>query len=194
MNKSLLEELNLDLNTRGKGQIKLFSFNPVTGVIHKMIEKENLVLYSGADILAKLLSGDSRYAVNTMFMEFTSAAVTVPTFDRTGGIAYYAGLAADPDIDYLRLPLTVNPQIDSSDDALYVGNRVTFFGISEGTAGRWGKTFTDGVKVYGAALAAAVDVNDPTQDVVFSRAYAGIDSITKASGFEIGVSWTIQFS
>jgi hypothetical protein len=192
----LFEQLKLDVNTRGKGLIRLFSFDPRTGIIRKMIERENLVLYGGADILAKLLSGDPKYAVNTMYLEFSNIAPAIPSFDRTGGVSYYNGLAADPNVDFLRVPLTVNPVIDSSDPVLYLGNRVTFFGVSEGTTGFHGKTFGPVAPstVYGAALVAAPDVLDQSQDVVFSRAYAGIGSVTKEAGFEIGVTWTIQFN
>jgi hypothetical protein len=199
MDKGLIEQLSLDVNTKGKGAIKLFAFNPKTRVLRKLIERENLVLYGGADILAKLLSGDPKYAINTMYLEFINLAnpadpVPAPTFDRSGGVTYYTGLTGTQ--DFLRVPLVVTPIIDSSDTGLYAGNRVTFFGVSEGMSGFHGLPFNSAVNsaVYGAGLVAAPSITDQSNDVVFSRVYTGIDKVLKESGFEIGVTWTIQFN
>lgn len=188
-----------DLARDARGDVKIFSFDPRTGVVHKLLEKQNLILYSGADVLAKLLAGQ-RTPVNAMYMEFKNLAapgdsITPPTFDREGGISYYNGLATSPDTDFLRIPLTVNPTIESS-DGVYGGNQVVFFGVSEGTAGFHGKSFLDTANsaVFGAALVAAPDLADQSQDLVFSRIYSGIDKVLKVAGHQIGVTWTIRFN
>lgn len=199
--KVLRELENYPLDKAAKGIFRVFAFNPKTGAIRKMIEKNNLILYSGADILAQVLVGKPTYAIDTMYLEFknlpmSTDPITPPTFDRTGGIEYYTGLSSSPDVDFLRVPLTVSPLIDSSNAALYVGNQVTFFGISEGTFGFFGKPFNvvSNSAVYGAALVATPDLSDQSQDAVFSRAYAGVDKVLKETGEEIGVTWTIRFN
>ncbi len=183
-----------------RGDVQFCLFNPKTGQIKKLIEKRNLVLYSGADILARLLSGDPSFGVNAMYLEFKNLAdpsdpITPPPFDRTGGIAYYNGLASSPDTDFLRVPLAVSPAFTAS-DVNYTGNQVTFFAQSEGLSGFHGKLFgpANNSAVYGAGLIAAPDLPDQSQDRVFSRVYAGIDKVLKESGFEIGVTWTIRFN
>lgn len=189
------------LNRNAEGVIRIFSFDPKTLLIKSVVEKHNLILYSGADILAKCLTGDATYAVSSMFMEFKnlpspSDPITPPAFDRSGGIAYYTGLAASLDTDYLRVPLVASPDFASSDDTYYENNQVTFFAISEGSTGVHGKTFSpvSNSAVYGAALVATPEPTQPTQDVVFSRVYSGVGKVLKESGFEIGITWTVRMN
>jgi len=188
-----------DLARQARGDVKIFSFDPKTGIVYRLLEKRNLILYSGADVLASLLAGQNT-PVNAMYMEFKNLAdpadsITPPAFDREGGISYYNGLSSSPDTDFLRIPLTVNPTIESS-DAVYAGNQVVFFGVSEGTVGFHGKSFLDTANsaVFGAALVAAPDLTDQSQDMVFSRIYSGIDKVLKVAGHQIGITWTIRFN
>jgi hypothetical protein len=190
---------NFDLSRDAHGTVRIFSFDPRTNIIHKMIVKHNLILYGGADILASLLAGRGT-PVNAMYMEYKNLAspgdlITPPAFDREGGISYYNGLSSSPDIDFLRIPLTVNPTVEAS-DVVYSGNQVVFFGVSEGTTGFHGKSFLDTVNsaVFGAALVAAEDLGDQSQDIVFSRIYSGIDKVLKMAGHQIGITWTIRFN
>src|SRR5260221_9599046 len=93
-----------NLNQEAKGKATFFSFSEESGVVNKLIHKNNLILYSGADILAKLLSNAQGYGVTTMYMEFKnlgspSDPITPPVFDRTGGIDYYNGLSGSTDTD-----------------------------------------------------------------------------------------------
>ena len=184
-----------------KGMVRLFSFNPKTGQIRSMIEKQNLILYSGADVLARCLAGDATYAISSMLMEFKnlpspSDPITPPAFDRSGGIAYYNGLSSSPDTDYVRVPLVSSPDFTTSDAIYYQGNEATYFAISEGSTGVHGKAFGPGSNsaVYGAALVATPDPVQPSSDVVFSRAYSGIGKLLKEAGFEIGITWTIRMN
>lgn len=190
---------NFDLSRDAHGMARIFSFDPLTNIIHKMIVKRNLILFGGADVLAALIAGRGS-AVNAMYMEYKNLAspglsITPPAFDREGGISYYSGLSGSPDIDFLRIPLTVNPTIEAS-DVVYGGNQVVFFGVSEGAVGFHGKSFLDtsNSAVFGAALVAAADLGDQSQDVVFSRIYSGIDKVLKVAGHQIGVTWTIRFN
>jgi len=189
------------LDKCAKGRARFFLFNPNTGQIKQIIDTQNLVLYSGADILAKCLSGDTTYAVASMYLEFKNLAdpgdpITPPAFDREGGIGYYNDLASSPDTDYLRVPLMTAPDFSSSDADLYTGNQALFFAMSEGTTGIHAKAFGPATNsaVYGAALVATPDPLVPANDVVFSRTYTGIGKILKEAGFEIGVSWTMRFN
>jgi hypothetical protein len=192
-NVKKLEDYCLD--AQAKGSIRIFSFNKETGEITTLIERPNLILYSGADILANVVSGNPAYAINVMYIEYenTAGTPTPPAYDRTGGFAYYNGLVTPKDI--IRVPLITQPDISSSDVALYDGNQPTFFSVSEGSVGAVaGINFNSASnsKVYGAALVAAPDINDRAQDKVFSRVYFN-DPIAKQTGHEIGVTWVIRF-
>lgn len=195
--KTILQRYPLDKDAQGLFRLYLFDS---AGVPIRMVERKNLILFSGADVMARVLGGQADYKVAAMYMEFKNLAdpndpITPPAYDRTGGIAYYNGLASSPDTDFLRIPLELNPALGSS-GVDYESNQVTFFGISEGTTGFHGKPFNAAVNsaVYGGALIATPDQDDQAQDVVFSRAYAGIDKILKSNGFQIGITWTIQFN
>lgn len=189
-----------DLARSVKGFVRFYARELSSGRTSKVIERPNLVLFEGADVLAQLLSGARGYHVNTMYLEFKNLAapgdaITPPSFDRGDGIAYYNGLISSPDTDFLRVPLTVGPLVESSGGD-YAGNQTTFFGISEGTVGFHGKPFlpSSNSAIFGAALIASPDPADQSLDKVYARVYTGIDKILKQTGFEIGVTWTTRFN
>jgi hypothetical protein len=189
-----------DLSRAAKSLVRFYARELDTGKTSKVIERPNLVLYEGADILAQLLSGARGYHVNTMYLEFKNLAapgdaIVPPSFGRGDGIAYYNGLISSLDTDFLRVPLTVSALVEASGGD-YAGNQDTFFGISEGTVGFHGKPFlpSSNSAVFGAALIAAPDPTDQSQDKVYARVYTGIDKILKQTGFEIGVTWTTRFN
>lgn len=171
-----------------------------TGRVFQTIHSNNLVLYSGADILALLLAGHPEYKIGAMYMEFMNLAdpddpITPPAFDRSGGIDYYTGLASSPNVDYLRVPIVLNP-VNSPSGSNYVANRATFFAISEGVVGVNGKEFSAAANsaIYGAALVSTPDFQDPSKDVVYSRDYAEIGKQLKQTGFQTGITWVQQFN
>jgi hypothetical protein len=188
-----------------RGDVVFYTREIVTRKFIQIVRKRNLILYGAADAMAQMLAGTPGYHVATMYMEFKNLAapgdpITLPTFDRSGGIDYYNGLVASADTDFLRLPIHINPGFSTSDAANYANNKTTFFATSEGTAGFHGKPFGSGANsaVYGAALVASPDPEDQAEDIVFSRTYATLVSgwsaaLPKESGTEIGVDWTIRF-
>lgn len=189
-----------DLKKQTFSPVRYQLINPKTGFVKQTINSNNLVLYGAADILALLLSGHPEYKIGAMYIEFKNLAdpsdpITPPSFDRSGGLAYYTGLASSPDTDYLRVPIVLNPTLSSSDEELYVSNQATFFAISEGVVGVNGKEFSAAMNsaVYGAALVSTPDFADPTADIVYSRDYADIGKLLKETGFEIGVTWMQRF-
>ncbi len=170
----------------------------------RLLCMENRVLFGGADIQARLIGGDSEFKIGAMYFEYEnltspSDPIVAPSFDRSGGLAYYQSLPSPK--DYLRVPITVGATILSSDALLYVGNQTTFFALTGGTAGVLGRPFAAGSNstVYGVALAATPVLADPTQDIVFSRAYfpddgSGSNKFLKTVGASIGNSWPIRFN
>ena len=173
--------------------VKFMLFDPRTKEVKKVIQRSNLVLYGGADILALLIAGNSNYKLNAMYIEFQNTGgvpVSPPSFNRSGGRLYYDGLTG---ADYLRVPILTSPALSKS-SAYYENNQAAFFAMTEGVAGVHGTPFNTTSEVYGAALVATPDVGDQSRDIVFSRVYTEIGSIQKEVGHEIGVTWTIRFN
>lgn len=188
------------LPNHSMGQVGFRLFNPKTGATRKMIQRRNSVLYSGADLLARLLATGAP-KLNAMYIEFKNLAAPVdpivpPAYDRSGGLAYYNGLDSSPDTDFIRVPLLAEPARTSSDAELYDANQLTIFAQTEGLVGFHGKPFSPSANsaVFGAALIGSPDLGDQTQDLVFARVYTGIDKLLKEEGHEIGVTWVVRLT
>ena len=159
----------------------------------------NDILFGWAGNTAKLLTqGLTNFRISGMFLEFENnggAPVTPPTFDRTGGLSYYQGLALSATRDYIRVPVTA-ATLESSDEAQFPdGNVMTFFAQTRGVVGVHGKSFSDAEdsRVFGGGLVAIVDEADDTQDIVFSRFYFdAADQQIKLPSSQIGLEWEIE--
>lgn len=164
----------------------------------------NAILYEWGAILGNLLTRKGlNYGIAAVYVEFANVAtpgdvVAAPSFDRgpASGVDYYNSLVDSADTDYLRVPL-IATSLASSDLTKYPkGNEPAFFAQTTGVVGVHGKTFSDAVNsvVFGAALIAAVDDNDPTRDLVFSRFYTDPDrQIAKLPNNQVGIEWKIAF-
>jgi hypothetical protein len=174
---------------KSKGSVQVGTFNTETGELRVLDGGPNIIVYEGVDLLAAILAGQP-YDINTMYMEFTNGVVPTVTPDPADGRDYYAALESGlSDRDYIRVTLTANPTRESTDETKFTGNKINYFAMSTGaTAGRGGKAFTTGSKVYGVALVAAPDVDDASQDVVFSRSYNFTEK-TKQVNEEISIAW-----
>lgn len=160
--------------------------------------KKNLVLNQWGTIVSKLLSsGDARYRIGGMYLEFENTAspgdpVSAPSFDRTRDVTYYDDLAGSGNRDYLRVPMTASQLLSDGDG--FVNNQIVFFARSGGTTGVHGKTFSDSVNstVFGASLVAFIDDNDATQDLLLSSFYfATADQQQKLSTSQVGIEWEL---
>lgn len=185
-----------------QGRIRVLSMD-AAGIPQKVISKSNLILYGGADFMAKAL-GNSGKKLNYLYFEFTNGALpgsdplSVPV-PRAQGVDYYNTLTG---ADYLRIPITMDPvysiMIPPADPtAVYFNNAVLFNAMTAGyTTGIHSAPFQDGVsQVYGVALATTGAQDTPTQDVVFSRSYfldPG-EPITKQANQQVAAYWAIEF-
>ncbi len=156
----------------------------------------NLVVYQWATIVAKLLAtGDSRYRVGGMYLEFENTdnpgdTVSPPTFDRTRSIGYYNSLSLSADRDYLRVPLTA--ATTASHGTGLSDNQISFFARSSGVAGVHGKSFSAASNsvIFGGSLVSFVDSADYSQDLIFSSWYFDTaDQQQKLPSSQIGIEW-----
>lgn len=186
---------------RPRGRARLSIVDPLHGWLAVAPWKSNLVMYDWATIAAYGLGqGNANYKVAAMYLEFENnggAAVTAPTYDRSGGLSYYNGtLASSPNRDYLRVPLIAATVTSDNPTNFPQGDLVTFYAQSSGSVGVHGKTFSDTVssRVFGAALVATPLFSDAAQDLVFSRIYwPSTSQQIKLPSSQIGVTWPISF-
>jgi hypothetical protein len=153
----------------------------------------NMFMAGGADGIAALIAGTGT-RINTMYLEFENGApgsIAEPSYAAEDGRAYFTGLTTPK--DYLRIPLTVDPTISTTDYA-YNGNQAAFFGITSGIVGMNGLPYSEtaGSVVYGGALVISPDVNDPSQDQIFARTYWVDRLFPKSDGRQIGVQWSVR--
>lgn len=163
--------------------------------------KHNLIVYQWATIVAKLLtSGDSRYRISGMYLEFENTdnpgdPVSPPIFDRTRDVSYYNGLSLSSNRDYLRVPITA-AELSSEGENLS-NNKMSYFARSSGSVGVHGKTFSAAANsvVFGGSLVAIVDDTDATQDLIYSSWYYDpADQQQKLPSSQIGIEWETTLS
>lgn len=165
------------------------------GVYVKIAEFCNTTLYSGYDIQAKVLSGDTDYTVNGMYLQFKNGVPVQPTIPLTRVPSYYSTLA-DPE-GYVRVRTFSVPEFSTTDAAKYSFNKASFLATTSSTSAA-GAAVTDGVsQFYSVALVAIPDIDDQTQDVLFSAApvlnSVGVFApITKLANSQISFKWSIK--
>jgi hypothetical protein len=163
----------------------------------------NLVMYDWATIVAQLLRNNpdgKPHHISAMLLEFENnggAEVDPPSYTRADAATYYDSLGTHPDRDILRVPLTASSLESTERNFFPGGNLINFFAQTEGVVGRHGKEFSSAEqsRVFGAALIATPDFDDPTQDLVFSRIYYSDpdQQLIKTAGSQIGLQWRLQF-
>lgn len=177
--------------------VRVFDIDSI-GVWKLAAELSNLYVYNGADIVASALANRSGYHIATMYMEFENVAspgdpIIPPAYDRSSNVSYYSNLTSPR--DFLRIPMTLQPTLASSDEDKYENNQVTFFGISAGNVGENGLAFMHTVNstVFGGALCASPVPDTQANDRILSRTYWADAAVLKQQNHQIGVQWTLRF-
>lgn len=162
-------------------------------------EVENDLTDCWGHILQRLVRGvvdGNTYHINAMYIEFDNSGgpVTPPVIDPTQQLAYFDGLTGDQ--DYLRVPVIATSE-EKSDPALALANTAVFLAHTSGSLGVNGLAFSNaaGSRVYGGALVAMLDEQDPSKDIVFARWYfsdAGTQ-LEKLANAQIGIKWKSIF-
>lgn len=181
-----------------EGWLRVFLADLQGQEVQPLFEQKNLYLFGGADIVASLVARRPGYGIATMYLEYEnlptpSTPIVPPSYDRAGGVGYYSTLSAPR--DFLRIPLTIDPTIISSDPLVYAGNQVTFLSISSGSIGQHGLPFDHTVNsaIFGAGLVASPVQDTQANDIVWSRAYFADRYVLKQMNHQIGVQWTLRF-
>jgi len=156
----------------------------------------NVVLNSGADIMAKAVAGELN--VNGMYFGYDNASPSytdtppIPV-ERTASFYHSSGST----MNFVRVPTLARASYASTDPA-YNNNKVQFIAITNGVGvlPGTGKVLTDGVsQFYGAALA-WLDPDNYENDVLFSAVSfvdLGSDHFVKIANAQLGIRWSLIF-
>lgn len=181
-------------NLMSRGRVRVFHMD-ADGVFDLRRDVRNTIVYQGADILAKLLTGNPEYAVSGMYIEFEnsnppSGVIAVARADTPESIP---SSSANP-TDFMRVGLSATPLLASTDDDFYSHNQATFFAITEGSIGFNGVAFTAASNsvVRGAGLVARRDPADQTLDLLYAR--VALDPLAVPAGGRIAVEWRVFFT
>lgn len=171
-----------------KGFVKVHKIHKKTGKKELVLEKNNLILIQGTQVLAAALGGLANSFVNTFYIGYNNnISFTYPTID----IQYsqpFNGLSIADGFGYLREPVSFNPNFLS--DAGYVNNTVIFTVMISDATAFYGNAFTTGVsQIYECAL--VVSNGNPTQDLVFSR--VNFNQLQYDNSYNLTISWGIKF-
>jgi hypothetical protein len=193
------------VNNFAKGEISVFQRDRDSGESSLVFHKDNLITYGAADIMAKLLSGDSRYAISHMYFKFKNGTPTNDSISRSSNAAQFLAMDGTNDEDWLRIPIITNGAISKSphDSVDFSGNKVTFVAttaaaptVGSEIIGEAGEPFSDSTpsgssKIFSIALVAAPEKQNKAHDVVFARTH--ISSITAIANSYIDVFWSVTF-
>lgn len=174
-----------------------------TNKFSPLIVQKNLVTYGGADIMAQLVAGNVKYAINGMYFKYENTTETpsgsAPSRELTVSDQYHNLTGADG-IDWLRVPIITTGKIAPLPaESHYSGNSVTFVATTASVA-------TTGIspeenpfnsssnsKIFSVALVAMPDSTNKISDIAFSMANL-TSAIPAIANSYIDVFWTISFT
>jgi len=188
-----------------KGFFKIWQVDPVTGQKTLQVDKNNTILYAGADILAQALAGVPYSSVSHMYIGYKNTLVEdigdwtdVPHIDKAYSNAFTTyGSGEFSDYGYLRLPLAYSPSFQGQ--ANYSSNIAVFTSIittAEGVA--HGADFHDSSfsgapsRIFEVGLASALDPKSQSQDKIFSR--ASFSPLLYDIHYNLTIAWGVQFT
>jgi hypothetical protein len=181
---------NSNLNKSISGFIKIWKSSPISGESELVVDQPNLILAGGSRLMSYALAGKDNAKIWGMYIGFNNSALgsfTRPTID----VAYSQPFdSLSGDFGYLREPLTFTPYYSS--DVGYVDNTVLYSTMITSASSVYGKPFTHSLsRIYEVALVGALDPNNSSKDIVFSR--TGFNSILYDTNFNFTITWGIKF-
>ena len=152
----------------------------------------NLVVYTGGDIIANLLAGNTAWKISQMAFEYqnTTGTPTPAAAARTDTVAS-ALTALTGAFDYLRGGLIASPLL-SAGDANHNSNRAQFTALSTATQGVHGVAFgaASNSKIYAMSLLAS-PTGVASGDVMYAR-YILTTPLPAAGAGQVTASWLTE--
>lgn len=188
--------------TNFQGFYKIWRVHKETGKSELLVDRKNLILYKGSDLLAMALGGFKNAKVSNMYVGYVNAAdplsgFTPTTIDKEYSVPFSAyGSGAHTNKGYIRTPLAYTPTYQGSTSD-YTSNQVIFTSIISADQTRTGGAdfkFADDSTpshIFEIALVAALDPASASNDLVFSR--ANFTPIKYDQNYNLTISWGVQF-
>ena len=179
------------LNQKVVGHIKLWEVNPETGEKTLLVEKNNLIVNQGADILANAMAGTPNSAISHFYINYASTSPSLVSPTSTDTIASFA---SDGTHGYVRIPLAFSPALTNDGSGNYVSNVVYFtsFLTNGGNFTTSGLAFTNGVYLYALGLINGGANSNGSLDRLFSKTTFGPITWNAANG--LAISWGVTFN
>lgn len=170
------------------GYVKIWLVDKETGKTKLIVDKRNLILYSGANVLSNALSGVPNSAINYFYVSYNnSGSFSPPVIDLADSnpITSYT-----TPFGFLRLPLSFSPSYSSAPNYT---NNTSFYTtqVSSATAAG-GAAFISGTSsIFECALINAANPSNIAQDTVFSR--INFNPILFDGSSSLTVVWGVEF-
>jgi hypothetical protein len=183
------------------------------GLTIPLVSRDNVITYSGADIMARILGNDTEYVPKHIGFMY-GASATAPTLvdpnllpEATRRVHPWTTITADVEdatANILVTPLILNAGFASS-SSVYTGNVATVAAFTGTrfeyafpiTGGTYAPELQDGFYFYQAIFLNRRVINNNIIYTPFSRVTLRNDGGTydaKPAGFELSLYWTITFN
>ena len=188
-----------------KGRIR--TFRACNGGLTPFVEKNNIVVYQAADILAQMMAGNTTYRPTHIGFLYAPTAAVIPdpttaTPPREHTIDDIASdlQAVTGNMVISALARNVSVSVDG-DAALYEGNKVSLYAISDSTGtpvftgAEYAGAPTPGADSYKqvALLTQIISAGSPTPVYkLFARSALSV-GFDVVAGFELAAFWDISF-
>ncbi len=156
-----------------------------------VVDKPNMVLYEGGDIVALAIAGEANSKITHFYVGYYSAAgvFVAPTISKADNRASFEAFTGN--FGYLRLPLSVSPSFVA--DTNYDNNNSVFTTVVTTATPEAGAAFIPGTsQIYEVGLVCERSPNDKTKDLIFAR--ANFNPITFVSSHNLTISWMIKIA
>lgn len=172
-----------------EGFIKAWKTEVSTGKSELVVDKKNLIMYSGADLLARALGGEANSGISHMYIGFnnTGSFTPIPITKASVASDFWSSLYTDP-FGVLRLPLSFAPGYFN--DTNYSNNIVLFSVVIASAESFHGAAFGASSSIYEAALVSAATPSDYRQDQLFSR--VNFAPILYETGYNLTIVWGVR--
>jgi hypothetical protein len=162
-------------NRDAKGFVRMWKFNPKTGIKEILIEKPNLITKEGASIAARALSGLPNTGITHMYIEHISGS-TPPTVTLDDTITAFGQ-------NFLRKKLAFSPSF--SNETGYDSNLVYFSAYITGTE------ISSNLNIVSIGLVNAADPLSSAGDKLFSR--VSFTAIPYDHDHGLAITWGVSF-
>jgi len=175
-----------------KGTIEIYEV--IAGEWRYLATMANSVLYGGYDAMTRAAAGDSAYAINGMYVEYTNATPVEPVIPLTRDYTYYRDLAAP--FGFVRMKTVSAPVYTTSDASKYKSNVATFMGVTDGTSAGGAPVIAGTTRFISLSLVAIPNLGEVSLDKVVSAApikEAGVFAPKlKMANSQMGFKWSLR--